>query len=893
MGGICSTGRSTASVAPVPNDDGKPPVSGDILPSPLGLPPKLALLKPKLAPLETIGSSGSSTSALAHKLLQSPTGTVSKPSTPTVVQRRLRSALNDDHPPPLPAKLATVGKGVSLRGLRKVREAIRAHFGPGKYASVSTAEVCQRWVKPLTAKHGRCRLVEVPGLLDPGAGEVGRPLYFLSHAWSNSIELLFSKVFEFLSSASDEDTRVWLDVLAVCQHEDRQPEHRNDIGAFPDVVKACSSGTLVIMDLSRCNPASRAWCVFEWAHTLAAHGPDGLHMALAPAERAAVFRDLDVEAANCFRPEDKDMIMHEVRKQHGSAAAFNAKLKLQLLLEPLSYSVDLRRLQERSRDTAWDFATVEKWLMDGVAETAAATTASTPSGGFGGGGAAASGKPRTSRAMCIVSGAGEGKSTISAEFVRRYGQPTHAAAGAAASHGDAHAGHDATNPRSSPGQLHSTDGGLSASGAVQQVAVAHHFLKYNDQRRLEPVRIIKSLAFQLASRMPAVCACLLETDVAAVAQLSDVARAFELLLLRPLQLAAGGASRDYMEPVVIVLDALDEADPVVPFSGALTAAGGAGALLDGGNGVGGGGMRCPVLVGNRALQLLTTQLQRLPGCVRFFVTTRPDAASGQVVAALERTFAGQGGASFLQPAQLVRAVAPTVPGINASQSGITAAAPQQQQQQQQQPRSSLDTGAGDASSNGAESAGGGVMVYHTVVRACLDPDDEEVTANGAAGGGGARLSLADGEGGSGSTPATPIAISKSRKGMSLFAYLSSQAGGPSVTAGSSGGGSGPGSAGSGQSGGAGGTADLVALYRVYGKVFSKAYDKYDEGDRHDVGRLLDVLMAAQEPLPHSLLQVRGGGGGAGGAGNGKGRWGAGRVGAGNGKGRWGRGGWGG
>ena len=55
-------------------------------------------------------------------------------------------------------------------------------------------QVCSVWVKPLTAKHGRCRLVEVPGLLDPGGGEVGRPLYFLSHAWSNSIELLFSKV---------------------------------------------------------------------------------------------------------------------------------------------------------------------------------------------------------------------------------------------------------------------------------------------------------------------------------------------------------------------------------------------------------------------------------------------------------------------------------------------------------------------------------------------------------------------------------------------------------------------------------------------------------------------------------------------------------------------------
>ena len=31
-------------------------------------------------------------------------------------------------------------------------------------------------------------------------------------------------------------------------------------------------------------------------------------------------------------------------------------------------------------------------------------------------------------------------------------------------------------------------------------AAAVHFLKHNDQRRLEPVRIIKSLAFQLAKR---------------------------------------------------------------------------------------------------------------------------------------------------------------------------------------------------------------------------------------------------------------------------------------------------------------------------------------------------------------------------------------------------------
>jgi hypothetical protein len=86
--------------------------------------------------------------------------------------------------------------------------------------------------------------VELPGLLDPLGGDVGWAQYFISHAWSNSLELLFTRVFDFLSSA-DDSTRVWLDVLSVCQHEDR-PEHRHDIAAFADVVKACSGGTLVV-----------------------------------------------------------------------------------------------------------------------------------------------------------------------------------------------------------------------------------------------------------------------------------------------------------------------------------------------------------------------------------------------------------------------------------------------------------------------------------------------------------------------------------------------------------------------------------------------------------------------------------------------------------------------
>ena len=45
----------------------------------------------------------------------------------------------------------------------------------------------------------------------------------------------------------------------------------------------------------------------------------------------------------------------------------------------------------------------------------------------------------------------------------------------------------------------STISALLCKGAGPAVH-AHHFLKYSDSRRLDPIRIVKSLAFQLALR---------------------------------------------------------------------------------------------------------------------------------------------------------------------------------------------------------------------------------------------------------------------------------------------------------------------------------------------------------------------------------------------------------
>ena len=157
----------------------------------------------------------------------------------------------------------TVDLGVSKRALREIHQRVREHFGED-WPSATTTDMVMEYVKPLT-KSRHCRLTELPGYLDES--EIGRPTYFISHAWKAPAELLFRRVDEFLGDA-DDSTRVWVDCFAVNQHGDDAVGHghqqnKEDVGAFEDVVVASEGGTMVVVDI-RFNPATRGWCIYEW-----------------------------------------------------------------------------------------------------------------------------------------------------------------------------------------------------------------------------------------------------------------------------------------------------------------------------------------------------------------------------------------------------------------------------------------------------------------------------------------------------------------------------------------------------------------------------------------------------------------------------------------------------
>ncbi|PNH02254.1 Vegetative incompatibility protein HET-E-1, partial [Tetrabaena socialis] len=458
-------------------------------------------------------------------------------------------------PPDVPIQSASLG--ITLCGLLKLKEILIEKIGAA-FLDMSTADVNTEWVEEVTAVR-QCRLVEMEELVAPK--DVAPPMYFISHTWKNKASRLFEYVINYLSNASDTVT-VWLDILCVNQHEGTAA-HQQDVHphSFSSVVAACSAGTLVVTDAEVVSPATRAWCIFEWAHTLLLHGPDGLHLHIKPEDRAAVLASINVSAAQCYKEEDKEMILREVSLHHKSPEVFNTKLKLQLLLEPLSYRVDVQRLTERAAamGTQWVFDEVDAWLAT------------------------------SSRVLCITAGAGEGKSTISAVLCSHQQQKQQ-------------------NPAAA----------TSYSDNAATVS-AFHFLKYNDERRLEPIRIIKSLAFQLAERIPDMGKQLLHLDAEEVAMMTEVEQAFTELLLQPLQALK---QQTQQRPVVLLIDALDEADPP----------GLQRALINGGKPTG------PMPCGNQALKLVVDHLHHLPPIVRFIFTTRPDAAASQVLPCLERTF---------------------------------------------------------------------------------------------------------------------------------------------------------------------------------------------------------------------------------------------------------------
>ena len=415
-----------------------------------------------------------------------------------------------------------------------------------------TSYLLYRFVKPNTTGRLGAQRNIIP------ATHIAIPSYFISHAWKGGFVKLLESVLAFLSNAAG-SVAVWLDFVAIDQHVSTN-------NAVADTFKATlhvsQAGTVVVVDMPTVNPGSRAWCLYEWNWTLHIHGPDGIHfVGMDTEQRGQVVQTIHVESAQAFSESDKKMILDEVLINQGSFEAFDSNLKRQLILDPISYNVDLKQLYLRSLGTKWLFGPIIKWMKESASP----------------------------RALVIMGGAGEGKSSISAAICDQlFGM--------------------------NPDRKIKND----ESSYLSFPIAAAHFLKFSDARRLDTVKIIKSICFQLARQIPLFSEALLKLSAADVDKLTDFEAAYGKLLSLLPNLTD--------KTIFILIDAIDEADPIEQ-------------QLAGYN-------KDEVQIkpcGNRTMYMLASCLApRLPSNFKFILTTRPDAMMSGVKNTLTRTFGAKG-----------------------------------------------------------------------------------------------------------------------------------------------------------------------------------------------------------------------------------------------------------
>ncbi|KAG2487144.1 hypothetical protein HYH03_014257 [Edaphochlamys debaryana] len=487
---------------------------------------------------------------------------------------RAGSAARAAGPPPL---LAT--KAITLRGLRKLKARFQKAFGDS-YRTVSTDKVCQEWVKDQT-KSRRCALVELTELVE--TADLGTPHYFVSHAWKCSFYLLIRSIENFLEG-SPEETRVWVDVLCMSQHPSQVGQGQGlagpgvDLDGIKEVIRSATCGMLVVSDMSICNTGTRAWCCFEWAACLAVHGPELLYLQLSASDRAALVGSIDIERSEASRLDDKLNIQSNVIQEYGSAQAFNDRLKLALMLQPLSYRVDMRRLGRRAKETDFEFVPVTTWLSQHVTlkDQGGLLGLVTGGGGGGGGGTVGGGtssgqKPNVSSSGTLVEFEDGAVGTGGCCGLFRRKPPPQMLP--SPTMGSTMGGMAMPPPPPQPtgkgkgkgtrvlcvlgdsGEGKSTiAAALLEAAATRDAICAHHFIRANDKRRLSPVAVITTLVFQLAERFPQLRPHLFAVNTAGLAANVDPDAAFAALLRKPLDKAG------LKQQVVILIDALDEGD---------------------------------------------------------------------------------------------------------------------------------------------------------------------------------------------------------------------------------------------------------------------------------------------------------------------------------------------
>lgn len=212
--------------------------------------------------------------------------------------------------------------------------------GEEKVRGLTTAEVCERYVKPYVRKHkdnppegsSASRLVEIDSGFTREPDAEGTAA-FISHSWHSQ----FMHTIEAIHANLGAKAYVWMDVFSYNQFSPEVSDFAWWTSLLFETVKSCEK-CILIADLTDINldsnPCNRLWCLFETFISIQVNTP--FEMYLTGESEEAVKYDLkgwsnqllyysvDIHTAQCMIPRDKKNILSQIKVD--SRDAFNASV---------------------------------------------------------------------------------------------------------------------------------------------------------------------------------------------------------------------------------------------------------------------------------------------------------------------------------------------------------------------------------------------------------------------------------------------------------------------------------------------------------------------------------------------------------------------------------------
>ncbi|KAI8834625.1 hypothetical protein BJ741DRAFT_688771 [Chytriomyces cf. hyalinus JEL632] len=174
------------------------------------------------------------------------------------------STVADQHSPRVsetpydPLAMTTLGLRLSF-----VQDFIKASGGSEAFKNLSTTDVCQKLVQPLTA-HTRRSVVDT--LIIEGRSDlVSEAKWFVSHAWKYQFLDVIDALTDFAMKKAipKEEFIIWFDLFSNSQHETANKPFEWWENTFMSAIKKMGQVVMVLIPWSEPIPLTRAWCIFE------------------------------------------------------------------------------------------------------------------------------------------------------------------------------------------------------------------------------------------------------------------------------------------------------------------------------------------------------------------------------------------------------------------------------------------------------------------------------------------------------------------------------------------------------------------------------------------------------------------------------------------------------